>query len=372
MPILPKKYVRLSKEYGVWVSNYYTPTDFGVRGRYQASYKLGQYVEQDYPGTGFFARSSSSHSYRTFLRIMRAKQKPSWWKMVTGRQFSFEKEQKLAEKALTEATDETKQRILESYLNVLGMAAEVEYLERTVRAIKNQSHRGRLSRYQTSVLANQKSRIARLGHDVRLIQLTVQKECPEDQYRKFSEVAEAFARAAVSHRIWYMADEGSATSAHQVFFDMGIFNFIQSSMMTPMMRDSKGTNYFLYPDYLIAARTPVDFDIHPLKDTPFIFRELPYDRVLTAMSPSEYSAYQHRHRHKHHPAVNDPVGNLLNPTGGSELEEAASEKVRMRVVGELYIPTLHVRFCSQDVASMREFVQILNEYRGGLQRTDRE
>ena len=61
--------------------------------------------------------------------------------------------------------------------------------------------------------------------------------------------------------------------------------------------------------------------------------------------------------------MNDPEGNLLNPTSNYNEDQSSSEKVRMRVVGELYIPTLRLRFCSQDVVSMREFVMKLNEYR---------
>ena len=366
MPILPKRYVKVSKGFGVWVSNYYYPNAFGVRGRYSATYKLGQYYEDGTPGTGFFAKTTSSHSYRGFLKMVKGRQKGNWWKMVTGRQFSFKREKKRAEKALAAATDQSKQRILESYINVLDMAAEAENLERLIMAVKNQSRHGRLGRYQTGLLTSYKSRLARLAHDVRFIQISVQKECGEEKYNQFAEVVEAFAKASVSHRIWHMDESHGGVAAHQVFFDLGIFDFIQSAMMTPMMRDSQGIKYFLYPDYLVEARSSVDFDIHPLKSTPFIFREIPYDQVLEAMSPSDYAAYQSRHRHKHHPAVNDPDGNLLNPANGRMAEEEATEKVRMRVVGELYMPTLKQRFCSQDIASMREFVQKINDYRGEL------
>ena len=370
MPILPKKYVRLTKQVGVWVSNYYVPTAFAVRARFDTTYKLGQYVEEWGPGTGFFVRTTSSHSYRNFLKKIRKSQKPSWWKMVTGKQFSFRDERRLVEKALAEATDETRQHILESYLNVLGLAGEAEYLARTVQAIKSQSRSGRLSRYKTGLLASNKSRIARLEHDARFAQISIHNECPEEQMKAFAKVTEAFAKMAASHRIWHMDESGGGTAAHQVFFDLGIFDFIQSKLMTPMMRDSNGMSYWLYPNWLIAARSSVDFDILPLKNTPVIFSESPYDRVLEAMSPSDYTSYQHRHHHKHHPAVNDPDGNLLNPAGSfGSTSEGSEDKVRMRVVGEMYLPTLHLRFCSQDVVAMREFVHALNEYRGG-QRID--
>ena len=366
MPILPKRYVRLTKKAGVWVSNYYHPTAFAVRTRVEANYRLGQYVEMGTPGTGFFVRQTSSHSYRAFLKMLRASQRPSWWKMVTGRQFSFAREREMAERALAEATDPTRQQILESYANVLALAGEAEYLDRTVRAIKNQSHFGFPNRYKTGLLSSNKSRIVRLEHDARFAQMNIQKQCGQEKMDRFRKVTEAFAKVSASHRIWHMDESNGGAAAHRVFFDLGIFDFIQSPLLTPVMRDSLGRTFWFYPDYLLAARSSVDFDLLPLKSTPFIFRELPYDQVLEAMSPSDYSSYQHRHRHKHHPAVNDPDGNLLNPAGVLSSESEGSEdKVRMRVVGELYIPSLKLRFCSQDVAAMREFVHELNEYRGG-------
>lgn len=367
MPIFPKRYVKLSKKAGVWVSNYYHPTAFAVRGRVEAGYRLGQYVEMGTPGTGFFVRQTSSHRYRAFLKIVRASQRPSWWKMVTGNQFSFARERKAAEQALAEATDPTRQKILESYANVLALAGEAEYLDRTVLAVKEQSRSGRLSRYKTSLLSSNKSRITRLEHDARFAQMNLLKECGEEKMARFRQVTEAFAKVSASHRIWHMDESLGGTAAHQVFFDMGIFDYIQSPLLTPVMRDSNGNTYWFYPDYLLAARSSTDFDLLPLKETPFIFRELPYDQVLEAMSPSDYSSYRHRHHHKHHPAVNDPDGNLLNPAGSfGSSSEGSEDKVRMRVVGELYIPSLKLRFCSQDVPAMREFVHMLNDYRGGL------
>lgn len=364
MKIFPKSYRRLSKRFGVWVSNYYTPTQFAVRGRYEASYKLGQYVELDAPGTGFFCRTTTSHSYRNYLRHERARLKPNYWRMLTGTQFSFEKELKRASKALDNAQDEEKKRILESYMNVLALAMEAEELERLIQAIKQQSRVGRLKRHQTSVLTSFKSRLARLGHDVRALQIMIKNECPEEQYRAFAAPVLAFSMVAASHRIWHMRGQGESSEAHQVFFDMGIFDYIQSPLMTPLMRDSDGVRYFLFPNYLIVSRDSTDFDIISLNDLTFIFRELPYDRILTAMTPSDFSSYRHRHHHRHHPAVSDPDGNLLRPAGvETEMESTGSEKVRMRVVGEMFIPQLKLRFCSQDVKAMNGFVLAINEYK---------
>ena len=362
MPILPKKFVRVGKGFGIWVSNYYRPTTLGVRGQFSQTYGLAQYVECGTPGTGFYARNTSSRSYRAFLKVMGRQNAPSYWKMLTGRQFSFQHEMKKAGQALRKATDENAVRLLDSYLNVLGMAAEVEELERRLRAVKDKSHHGGVGRSFSGLLTTYKSRISRLSHDVREVQLSVKNFVSEEQFKDYVVLVDAFQKASASHRIWHMKETSYGTESHQVFFDLGIFDFILSESLTPMMRDADGTMYFLYPKHLVVARSSVDFDILPLEDISVIFREIPYDRVIETLSMSDYSYYQRRHRHKHHPAVNDPDGNLLNPTGGFAAAAAASEKVRMRVVGELYIPELKLRFASQDIASAREFAHAYMEY----------
>ena len=79
--------------------------------------------------------------------------------------------------------------ILESYVNVLPLAKEAEEAERIVEGIKALSHRRhRLSSYQTHVMSSFKSRVARLGHDVRDIQLHIDNLCSEERMKGFEEV----------------------------------------------------------------------------------------------------------------------------------------------------------------------------------------
>ena len=58
------------------------------------------------------------------------------------------------------------------------MAREAEEAERIINGIKELAHsRHRLTSYQTHVMSSYKSKIARLGHDVRDIQLHVSDFC---------------------------------------------------------------------------------------------------------------------------------------------------------------------------------------------------
>ena len=108
MKLFQKSRKTVAKGLTVWVSNHYCPTLFGIRGHYESSYKSGQYVECGAPGTGFFIRTSSSHSYKSFCNAEKAKLQPSYWDLVKGKEFSFDKEISLANAALRETQNEDK------------------------------------------------------------------------------------------------------------------------------------------------------------------------------------------------------------------------------------------------------------------------
>ena len=354
----------------LWVSNHYTPTLFGIRGKYESSYKSGQYVECGSPGTGFFVRNSSSRTYKAFCKGEREKLIPNYWDMVKGREFSFDKEIARVE-ALQSAggMNKYKEMILESYVNVLPMAKEAEEAERIVNAIKEMSHRRhRLSSYQTHVMSSFKSRVARLGHDVRDIQLNVANMCGEEQMKRFEDVVIAFSQLAACHRIWSVRESytGLESSFAQVYFDLGIFNFIQAPLMTPMMRDAEGRRYFIYPDFIVRSRDAVDFDVYEMKGLNFLFREVPYDMVSNMVIDSYYDHEntQEISTHVHRRSYEQFGDWLLVNKDTKALNEIEEEnKLRERVVGELYVPEMNMRYYVRDFKALKTFVKTLNSYK---------
>ena len=371
MKILPKKRMTVAKGLKVWVTNHYMPTLFGIRGHYESSYKSGQYVETVAPGTGFFVRNSSSHAYKNYCKAQRLKLVPKYWDMVRGDEFDFDIEMDRANKALRETKNEEKARILESYVNVLPLAKEAEMGEKIIQGIKDLGHRRhKLTSYQSHVISNYKSRIARLGHDVRDIQLSVTKLCDEERYNHFANVVIPFTELAASHRIWHSREayDKLDSAFEQVYFDMGIFDFIQAPLMTPVMRDSIGQSFYLYPDFLIVSRDSVDFDVYGLQDITFLFREVPYDMISNmvlssyADSPDESSAASSSHRH--HRNYDDFGSGLLvskDTVANNEMEKES--KLRERVVGELFMPEIKTRFYVRDMRALKHFVTALNEYK---------
>ena len=371
MKLLPKYRKTIAKGLTVWVSNHYCPTLFGIRGHYESSYKSGQYVECGAPGTGFFVRNSSSHSYKNFCKEERAKLVPQYKNMVQGKEFSFEKEIERVTKAKEANTDPIRDMILESYLNVLPLAKEAEEAERYVNGIKELSHhRHHLTSYQSHVMLGIKSRIARLGHDVRDIQLYIPKLCGEERYQQFAEVAKQFTQVASSHRIWSVREnyEGLEAAFTQVYFDLGIFNFIQAPLMTPMMRDAEGRKIFFYPEFVIRAKDSVDFEVFEMKSLTFLFREVPYDMISNMVIDSYYdvddSSSSTRLHRRNYEQFGD--GLLVNKDSKALNDMEEETKIRERVVGELYVPEMKMRYYVRDVKALRTFVHTLNEYKDKL------
>ena len=371
MKLLPKYRKTIAKGLTVWVSNHYCPTLFGIRGHYESSYKSGQYVECGAPGTGFFVRNSSSHSYKNFCKEERAKLVPQYKNMVQGKEFSFEKEIERVTKAKEENTNPIRDMILESYLNVLPLAKEAEEAERYVNGIKELSHhRHHLTSYQSHVMSGIKSKIARLGHDVRDIQLYIPKLCGEERYQQFAEVAKQFTQVASSHRIWSVREnyEGLEAAFTQVYFDLGIFNFIQAPLMTPMMRDAEGRKIFFYPEFVIRAKDSVDFEVFEMKSLTFLFREVPYDMISNMVIDSYYdvddSSSSTRLHRRNYEQFGD--GLLVNKDSKALNDMEEETKIRERVVGELYVPEMKMRYYVRDVKALRTFVHTLNEYKDKL------
>lgn len=379
MNILPKKCIKVATGLYVLVTNHYLPSYFGIRhGSEETVYQASQFLETGTPGTGFYVRTSSSISYRNYVTKYRNKLRINYWKLLCGREFSFRRENirvRAALRMLEEDKDKVpfspvKAKILASYLEVLEHAREADLDARIIRGIKDKSHHHhkRLTGFQKGVLASYKSNIDKQASAAHRKMFMVRDYVPQEQYQQFEEVLEAFLKAASSHRIWHVREHADHTDSSYVpvYFDQGIFDYIQVPLMTPMMRDSHDNVYYIYPDFVVKAKSSTRFDMYDIRELTFVYREIPYDMISNRVSHRTKSVQHNKRIHRDYEQFG--TGLLVN-------EEAAavsidqmdtSEHIRMRVVGELGIPQLNLRFYSQDAHSMHELVRALKHYKEGL------
>lgn len=282
MTIFPYKRVKVTEGLYIKRSNHFYYTDFGVRDGGEHHYGGRRYVNTGVPGTGFMERESESHSYHQFVRHNVARQKPNYWRMLFGKEPSYPKELKRAKLALALADDPLKRQILDCYVNALSVGTTEERLERIVRGIKDKiGHKS--NKFLVSVMSHYKNKISQLGHDMRSVELNVKDTCTEEQYEAYLRMVDAFAKVADCRRVWH-ANEKSREVYQQVFFDMGIFDFIRSDNYLPILRDSNGVHYYMLPTAMIVARDSVDFDIVPLKNLTIVCQELAIEETVEVIN----------------------------------------------------------------------------------------
>lgn len=281
MKILPKSRVKVTEGLYVFVSNHFYYTDFGIRDMGEMRYSGRRFVMSDTPGTGFIERESESHSYHQFVRDQLALQKPSYLRMVMGKEPSFDKALSAANKALANSDDKFKRELLEHYVNALTVARSEERLERVVRGIKDKmGHRS--NKFMVSVMSHYKNKIRQLEHDMDAVIWHVEEHCSKESYECYLKVVETFSRVASCRRIWFY-DPLKRDSYNQVFFDLGVFDYIRCKDYIPIMRHPNGTHYYLLPDALIAARSNADFDVVPLKNLTIVYQEMAIEESNESM-----------------------------------------------------------------------------------------
>jgi len=369
MKILPVKYKQLNGKVAVWVPNHYMAGCFGITSHYLSTYRSGQFIETGWPGTGFFTRISSSHSYQQFVNEQRDKTDPSYLRMVLGKEFDFDRGIAEASKALERYTLPAEQRVIESYCNILPMAKEAERLNRIIRGIKNRTHRSfgrrKLNSDEVALLSACKSRLARIGHDLKTVRLDVLDKVSEQQYNDFDKVVRAFADLSTAHRIFHcMKDKSTLVPIfNRVYFDLGMFDFIQQPSLTPILRGSNGVNYYLYPLYVVAARSAIDFKVYEFGKLDFVYSEMPSDSVTTEVLETTgtlpFISLSRRMRRKADYIVED------QPSDRS-IESAGAGGRRVRLLGVLTIPQLELVFATKDSERMKHFVQRVNQFKGQL------
>lgn len=286
MPILPFRPVKVADDMIVRLSNYFFYTDFGIRFNGVQQQKYGRrYVCTGTPGTGFIERESESHSYRDFVRNTFRSQKANYWKLFLNKQPSFDNEIKKARRALDETSDPLKHRILDSYINALTVAADEERIERIQRAIKDKMGHRHHNKFYVSVLSHYKHKVSQLEKDMLSVELNIKNICTAEQYAAYKEMVEAFIEMAACRRTWNNGIQGH-NKYEQVFFDLGVFDFIFSETFLPIIRTAEGVTYYLLPTHMLVVRSTTDFDVVPLKEVTVVCQEMAIQESIEALNSS--------------------------------------------------------------------------------------
>lgn len=282
MRLLPFKRVKVTEGLYVRVSQHYYHSDFGVRDSGEMRYYGRRYICPATPGTGFIEHESESHSYHNFVRTFTTLEKPSYLRYIMNKEPNYKRERILAKNALTAAEDDRKRELLDCYVNALAVGENAERIERVIRGVKDKmGHRS--NKFMVSVISHYKTKLSQLGHDMSAVEYHLKDHFSDDVIQAYNAAVEAFVRVASCRRIWCQNDTKKGVY-NQVFFDLGIFDFIRSESYLPLMRDHEGTLYYLLPDCFIVARSSVDFDVRPIKDMTIVSQELAIEETVENLS----------------------------------------------------------------------------------------
>lgn len=282
MRILPFKRVKVTEGLYVSVSQHYYYSDFGVRDSGEMRYYGRRYISPLTPGTGFIEHESESHSYHNFVKNFTKLEKPNYWRYLFGKEPNYKKERELAKQALATADGSFKRELLDCYVNALAVGENAERIERVIRGVKDKmGHRS--NKFMVSVISHYKSKLSQLGHDMSAVEFHLKNHYSEEVMEAYNKMVDCFVRVAGCRRIWCQNDR-KKNGYNQVFFDLGIFDFIRSDSYLPLFRDDEGTLYYFLPDCIIAARSSVDFDIHPIKNMTIVSQELAIEETVENLS----------------------------------------------------------------------------------------
>ena len=273
MKLFPYSYRHVDDHLHVWVSNHYCYSDFGIRFRNGGALQARRFVCTGAPGTGFVERESESRSYHDFVSGHASVRPPSYLGMLLGREPSFKREMRLVEGALRRHPEGLKRELLECYSNALGVGRGGEFLQRVVNGVKaKMGHRN--DHRMSAAIGRYRQRISQLEKDMDSVVYRLEDHYSPEVMQAYGEMCDAFvAMIRRCRRIWHHRNKGHGGFS-TVFFDMGVFDYIRSDHLLPVMRDSAGRCMYLLPDCLLLARSSVDFEVLPLKSTTIVWQEM--------------------------------------------------------------------------------------------------
>ncbi|MBP9990888.1 MAG: hypothetical protein KBT45_05620 [Bacteroidales bacterium] len=281
MSLFPQKLIRAHGGELVFIQSFPMNSMLGVLNASDTNYNLSNYISLGYPGMGFYVHSTDSHSYHNYCRDMREASAPSYKKMLKNKNFSYSKTRKEAKrlynlesaKTQTDNTKISKDQILYSYINCLKVAERAEYEERVYLALRKKSRLFGSNRKLQDSSQHHRRVMASMAHEMRTAQIDLTTIYSPELLERYHKMASAFeSMFKCCRRIWDLTTHNVEGHHHaHVYFDMGVFDFVQIPGYVPLMNDGKGVHYFIMPEHIVVARTATDFDMVPLKDVSFIF-----------------------------------------------------------------------------------------------------
>ncbi|MDR2116861.1 MAG: DUF4236 domain-containing protein, partial [Planctomycetaceae bacterium] len=322
-----RKRIKIAPGIHLNVSKKGVSTTFGVRGASITSGSNGTYLNTGIPGTGIYSRRkiggankptspsanfSNTKSTNTstaegclitlgiaiviglffykyeaglialgfFCFIMAiskaiSKSNPSETRKIEQ---SVEWQIETAKNALNKATDPTRKTILQNYISCMELNKKAAETEAIIEALKEKIAEKNKPGLEKQ-LEKYESGLFEISKELEKVQIDVDADLDDVEKWQYSKLCERFEKLISSEKIWIITSSVRNTELKSsaeisverkvVNFDTGVFNYIKSFFDIPMFRDWQGDIYYIYPQYIIKARSSFDFEVFPLETIDF-------------------------------------------------------------------------------------------------------
>lgn len=269
----------------------------------------------------------------------------------------FQSQIEKAKDAFKQATNPTQKAILQNFISCAELSNKANETLAIIEAIRRKTQKKSTLRLQEQ-LEKYETELSKITAELDAIQLDADKNLDDDGKYQYAALCESFEKMLSSKKIWLITSstlntelKSSASTTverNEVNFDMGIFNFIKSSFNIPILRDLSNT-YYIYPQYIIRARSFVDFDVFPTDTINFRFSKQRFieESVLPEDSRTVDYTYQY-----------------VNKNGGPDKRYSYNPRLPIVEYGKIEIEELELMYHISDCLSAAEFVKIYNLWQG--------
>lgn len=221
--------------------------------------------------------------------------------------FQYQSEINAAKYAETQTEEPIKKEILISYVKCLEISKSIEEKEAIIEALKKKTRGNTSSKYH-SLFVSQDKELATLQDELVANRIDVDKSLDENTLNGYSLLCESFEKLMDCEKIWIInlkipnselkSSAAALVQKTEVSFETGVFNFIKSEYNTPILKDSDNLKYYIYPEYVIKARSSTSFDIININDVKLQYAPVRFIETDSVPSDSEIIDYTYEYVNK--------------------------------------------------------------------------
>lgn len=185
-----------------------------------------------------------------------------------------------ARNALESAENETEKAILSKYIEAFSLEKEKKALELEVENLTKKTSRRNNEEIKEQLILKQ-NELNTINSKIENSSYLADDSLSPDQVAAFNKVVDAFRSVWLSASIWEIVSERSSNvpksyathsiERERVLFDFGTFLNIKTQFKTPIIKDSLGFSYYIYPEFFIKTKGKHNFKVIPYTSTPFSY-----------------------------------------------------------------------------------------------------